>query len=274
MAGEGWHSLWVPDREARQVADALRTALEAAGYRSYDPFPGGGGLSFGWKVRARHFVAPAAAGWTRVLGVPDTAVLPVLCVALETALLYAWLVGEAWELTAWTPAGEERGAEALAAWLRPGRSTDDLRRAMAGQMPVPAVDAGPQVMAVPLPPDVAAMAESVDARQAEKMMARLSKSVFGKLGGQGDSAQADARAMLAGAVDWNGEHGRRLRAAVACLTIPEGWRSPTYAELADAYQVARARRQSPGGAGLPGDDAALARVPDALDYLPVYAGKR
>ncbi len=268
-----WHSLYMSRSDGPAIADAFRTALQASGYRLYDPFPGGSGLSFGWKQRVRHFVAPAAGAVTRVLGEPALEALPAVAAALGGPVLHVWLAEDGAGLAVWTADGRDESAAGLAAWRRDGVAPDALRRALDGHAPAaPLAAAGPQVMAVPLPHDVQAMAESVDPGQAEKMMDRLTRQVFGKFGG-GQSQQAGA-ALLGGAVDWNAAEGRRLRAVMACLAVPVSWREPSLAEVRESFQVARGRRHNPDGLRLPGDDDSLARVPDALQYIPVYAGKR
>ncbi len=274
MAGS-WHSLYIPSGDSAAIEAALERVLLQQGYKRYDPFPGGSGLTAHiWQRRVRQFVAPPVEGWTRVIGEPDRAGLPDLAAALGTVLLEAWLTDSGGGLAVWAADGQRADLQAaLGGWLRPDRGPDDLARALAGDAPVPSLAAdGPQVLAVPLPPDVARMAEDVDPVQAGKMMDRLTRQVFGKLGGSGK--QAEAQAMLGGGDLWNGEEGRRLRAAMACLSIPAGWREPDFAGLQGAYQVARSRRHNPDGLRLPGDDEALARVPDALEYRPVYAGAR
>ncbi len=275
MAGS-WHSLYIPSGDGVAIEAALERALLQQGYKRYDPFPGGSGLTAHiWQRRVRQFVAPPVDGWTRVIGEPDRAALPDLAAMLGASLLEAWLSEAESGLAVWGPEGPAVDVRAaLAGWLRPDRTPDDLARALAGQAPVTTLAAeGPQVLAVPLPPDVARMAEEVDPAQAGKMMDRLTRQVFGKLGG-GAGKQAEAQAMLGGADLWNGEGGRRLRAAMACLDLPATWREPDFAGLQGAYQVARSRRHNPDGLRLPGDDETLARVPDALEYRPVYAGAR
>jgi len=272
MDAEGWHSLYIPTGAggAEQVARALRDALAACGYQLYDPFPGGSGLSFGWTARVRHFVAPARGGWTRVLGRPDPAVLPALAARLGVALLHAWLEDEGSGVAVWTAAGPDESATALDAWRRAGCPPEDLARALAGSA-LPAAEA--RTPEVPLPPDVQALARSVDAGQAQKLTARLTQTLFGKLGGLDPATHAGAMSLLGGP-GWEGTAGRRLQAVMACLRVPEAWRLPEEGDLRAAYHVARARQHRPDGAHLPGDDEALARVPDALAYLPVYAGRR
>ena len=281
MTSQAWHSLYIPTADRAACEAAVEQALLQEGYRRYDPFPGSPGLTAHiWRRRVRHFLAPPESGWTRVLGEPDPPCLPLIAAGLGLPILHAWLDDSGGDLAVWTADGAADDlAAALGGWLRADRGPADLARALAGDAPVAALeDTGPQVLAVPLPPDMADLADAVDPDQAEKMMNRLTRSVFGKLGGGqgGDDPQAAAQAMLGqgGAALWNGPAGRRLRAAMACLTVPANWREPEFGALQAAYQVARARRHKPDGLRLPGDDAALAAVPDALEYQLVYGGAR
>ena len=57
-----------------------------------------------------------------------------------------------------------------------------------------------------------------------------------------------------------------------CLNIPD-WRAPDFVTLRDAYALHKRRQRSPNATLYPGDAEALAAVPDALTYTPIYAGK-
>jgi hypothetical protein len=269
-----WHSLYIPLEDPARVADALAAALAGCGFTLYDPFPGGTSLSFGWQERVRCFVAPSQGGWTRVLGACPPEALPALAAALEVNLLVAWLDEEGGGVNVWTPEGCDHDGDALAGWLRPDASALDLRQAMEGDVLAPVLpQEGASILTVPLSPDLQALADRVDDRAAEKLMDRLTTRLFGKPGRGGLQARDAALGMLGG-IPWNDEAGRRVRAVLGCLSVPENWREPGLEALSEAYQVARARRHNPAGLRLPGDDVALAAVPDALAYLPVYAGRR
>ncbi|NPV67803.1 MAG: hypothetical protein HPY64_11705 [Anaerolineae bacterium] len=274
MSGENWHSLYIPtgEREAQDVARTLREALIACGYQPYDPFPGGSGLSaVGWTERVRHFVAPVRQGWMRVLGQPDRQALPLLAATLGGPLLHAWLEGEAGGVTVWTAEGANESAAALEPWRRADCPAEALARALNGSLE--AADA-PLEPDIPLPAEMQALARSVDPAQARRLIDRLTRTVFDKLGGADPAIRAGAMALLPGGPAWASAGGRRLQAVMACLCVPQDWRWPDERDLLAAYQVARARQHRPDGLRLPGDDEALARLPEALDYLPVYAGRR
>ena len=85
-----------------------------------------------------------------------------------------------------------------------------------------------------------------------------------------DQAQALVRGDGA---DWDSIPGRRLRAVAALLSIPEDWRTPPYEDVREAYHVARLLARNPKAKLLPGEREALAAVPDAIQYTPVYVGK-
>ena len=268
-----WHSLYAPVSDVDRVAEALRRALVAHGYALYDPFPGGSGFAApGWKRLIRQFAAPPSAGWVRVVGEPDPDVLSQAAASLGVPLIYASLTRAGAGLSIWSAEGSSGVPEAFAPWLRADKTPDDLRRALAGE--VPADSDGPEgamIGGVPLPEDVRELARQVDAGQAEKLMGSLTRSLFGKLGGK---AEAQARALIgAGGSPWQTPAGAALRAALDCLAVPQDWRVLSFEEVSDAYQVARARQRHPRGLRLPGDDEALALVPDALDYRLVFAGK-
>ncbi len=264
-----WHSLYLPVADAAAVAAALGQALTALGYRLYDPFPGGADVGQPpWRRRVRHFVAPPAEGWVRVLGEPEAAALPSLAAALGTPLLHAWLDGDEAGLAVWSAAGRDDAPEALVPWLRAGRAAADVARALDGAPPDASGE--PPLLGVPLPEELAALEQRVDRAQAE----RLARALFGKLGDQGGEQRAQAQALLGGGSPWQTAAGRRLQAAMACLAVPEGWQRPAFEDVQAAYQAARARQHNPRGLRLPGDDEALARLPQALAYRAVYAARR
>lgn len=269
-----WHSLYAPTADADRVAGALRQALIAHGYTLYDPFPGGSSFAApGWKRLVRQFAAPLSAGWVRVVGEPDPGVLSPAAATLGVPLIYASLTDAGAALAVWSAKGSSGAPEAFVPWLRAGKTPEDLRRALAGD--VLAEASGPEgstVGGVPLPEDMRELARRVDAGQAERLMDSLTRSLFGKLGG--GKAEAQARDLIgAGGAPWQTPAGAALRAALDCLALPEGGNGPDFEDVSAAYQVARARQRNPRGLRLPGDDEALALVPDVLDYRLIFAGK-
>jgi hypothetical protein len=110
------------------------------------------------------------------------------------------------------------------------------------------------------------MAGRLDPRQAESLFTRISGAVAQKGG-----ADPAARELLR-QPDWNSAGGRKIIALMDCLGIA-GWRAPDFVTLRDAYALHVRRQRSPNAKLYPGDAEALAAVPDALDYTPIYAGK-
>lgn len=268
-----WHALLIPLEDADRIETALREALAALGYEPYDPFPGGTGTPPGLVDLARCFVAPPDEGWTRVLGEVDPAALPALSAALEAPLIEGWLADDEGGFAVWRDGTRDTSADALAAFLREGRSRADLDGALRS---APAAQMG----ASALPPDIADLAEArgVNPRQADKLVRRLSGNLFGKLnrqaGGGEDDAQAQARVLLAGQMDvWASPAGQRVMAIAGVLALPPNWREPDLDAVRDAYQLRRLRARTPRLPLMPGDQQMLDAVPDALSYRPVYMGR-
>ncbi len=267
-----WHNLYLSCVNSDVVVPALEESLTSLGYELYNPFSIMPGISYPQAVRL--FIAPYAAGWQRVVGAPDSRQLPAL--SRLGLCLYAALDGTEAKIEVYREGEEVEAESALVDYLRGGKSADDLARVFSeSSFDLPpvgeSVQTGKGIMAVPvdaLPDDVREMAQQVDMKKADKMFKRLS----GKL--VGTSADADAAKAIIGASgqDWNSVGGQRIRALMACLSVPESWREPDFVTLREAYQLHIRRERRPDARLLPGDAEAMAAVPDALDYVPVYGG--
>ena len=265
-----WTSIYCRASDPALVEAALRQHLPALGYEVYEPF----GLipPKAYAQTVKLFVAPAQDGWVRVIGAADDAVLGGLN-AFPPALRIT-LNGEEADFT--VPGGDVTAA--LRDYLRPGSTPEDVLGAIRGPMIVPprTAPAQPPVMAVPLealPEDVRGMLGKVDSSAAESMFNRLSGTLMNKVGGQAEAAQA-LMAANAGP-DWESIGGARIRALLNCLTVPsEGWQAPDFTALRDAYPLHARRQRKPDARLYPGDAEALAAVPDALAYRPVFGGIR
>jgi hypothetical protein len=237
------------------------------GYEPYNPFGAFPGKSYRETIRL--FVAPPVGGWTRVLGAPDERQLVELsrltpCLFLQlvaTPHIQVYADGQPAEITALTP------------YLREGYTAHNL------DSPLTAVQdsmesSSSSSSGLPfdlLPDDVQALAGGVDKGAAEKMFSRISGQLMNKVGGQSDAA----RALVTGGnpPDWDSGGGRQIRALMNGLTVPENWREPDLDTLRDAYALHERRRRSPNARLYPGDEAVMARVPDALAYTPIYGGR-
>jgi hypothetical protein len=245
----------------------LAGALEANGYKRYDPFPGGAGTPPGLKTFVKHFVAPPEAGWVRILGNPDPETLPALFAALSAgqALLIGWFSGAEGEIEAY----RDGQSIPLDSFVQPGQSLS--------QRSAP-VESGANEA---LPGELGQFARehNVNPNQASRIIGRLTTHLFGKMdresGGEAGSLKDQARAMLSGSAqpDWNTPAGQRLRAMANNLILPASWRDPDFEAVREAYQAARMLLRNPRAQLMPGEREALKRVPNAGDYVAVYAGK-
>jgi hypothetical protein len=252
MSDQHWDQLCVQSDSAAYVAEQLRTTLAENGYAPYDPFHGGSGTPPRFKRFVRLFVLPPHSGWTRVLGAQDADVLPALLRALsaERLLIHAWFTAERGALDAY------RDGAADSALLAPYLS-DAPRAADAPH-------------SATLPPDVAKLAESrgVNPKQAEKLIGRLARSVFGA---QASNVQQDAAQLFRSA--WQSAGAQQLLTALNRLRLPFDLREPDFETLRTAYQAARMLARRPTASLLDAERAALSAIPYVSDLLPIYVGK-
>lgn len=264
-----WSSLFCHCEDQQAVAAALRDSLTSLSYTLYDPFGILPGPAYPRQVRL--FAAPARAGWVRVIGQPDPQQFPQIAQIALT--LHLALDGDK-EIFAIYGQGGTADEQALSTVLRPGLSLSDFTRAIQSATAPPTTAAHSALPLDVLPESVRDMAGGVNAGQAGKLFSRLSGDLLGRFGQSADMDAARALVSGAGAPDWNSAGGSRLRAAAACLTLPDSWQQPDFETLRDAYQLRARQRRRPDAPLYPGDSDVMARVPDALDYIPVYGGKR
>lgn len=259
-----WGSLYSRCVEQERVAATLRDSLTALGYQLYDPFGLIPGKAYPQTIRL--FVAPPHNGWTHIIGVPDRAMLPAvsqigLCLSAvlndDSAALDTYQNGEQIALAdALTPFSAD--AEKLGRALR--GDVPHIEAASASVFDALAGDAGMQ-----------ALAAKVDPKQAEKMFERISGGLMNRAGSDANATQQAQNLVNAAEPDWNSAGGRQIRAVLASLNLP--WREPTFTALRDAYQLHNRRKRNPNARLYPGDEDAMQRVPDALNYVPVYGGR-
>jgi len=271
-----WTSLYFPCEDSTALATALQESLTALGYTLYNPFGILPGKAYPQSVRL--FVAPPVNGWTRVIGEPDARQLPLI--SITCLCLSATLNGKEARIEVYVDGEQAEPETALVPYLRDGRSESDLHKALYSaslNLVETEETRQPQMLVVPvddLPEDVRDMAGQVNPAQAQKLFERLSGSLMKKVSPGGNVAD-EAQAMLAGgsAPDWNSAGGQRIRALMACLSVPDDWREPDFVTLRDAYQLHARRQRKPDARLYPGDAEAMQSVPDALDYTPVYGGR-
>jgi hypothetical protein len=275
-----WNSLYCPSEDVGAIAHALQDSLLTLGYQPYNPFGIVPGTSYVQTVRL--FVAPPVGGWTRVIGAPDDGQLPLL--SKIAPCLYVQLDGAEAQMSAFANGAGADVAETFASYLRDDSTADQLSQLLsvpANDEPLPGnvipfsmYEAPVTQTTLPftvLPDDVQSLAGKVDKGAAEKMFNRLTGTLMKKVGG--DSEGAKALIAGEGAPDWNSNGGQRIQALMNLLTMPGQWREPDFVALRDAYALHERRRRNPNARLYPGDEATMAKVPDALTYLPVYGGR-
>lgn len=285
-----WNRLFIPMTDAAltavTVAEALRRLLEAAGYTTYDPFPGGTGTPVGMTDLIKAFVAPPQDDWITVLGnIPDGVLLD-LHGELSAPVVAGWLNSEGGGFALFSSGERQTEPDAFAPYLRASVSLEALAQAFAGKLSVEVIESDqPPVVALgtdSLPPEIAQLAEDqgADPQQASKLFEKMSGKLFNRLSKQSGATKAEqeqAKAMFMGGGGqdaWNSLHGQRVRAIISVLNLPDNWRTPAQDKLRDAYQVFRLRKRAPRMMLMPGDQEAMDAVPNALDYEPVYLGRK
>lgn len=283
-SGSMWNMLYAAADDQAAVVDALVRALTTSGYQIYDAY--GSAFPPAFTRAVRSFVAPSIGGWTRILGEIDTAILPQLSVEhplIETRItagetdtdevqvsLTIWLDGSALAADAAVAASPERG------WL--GFIAAGVARLNASET---SALAGSQLQnAAPsrfvprevLPGYARGLFDDLNPEQAGSLFNRMTASLANRFG----QTQMDAaRSLLQPrTIDWTAGKPAILAALLSELCGGStAWRDPDFVTLRDAYQLHIRRRERPGAPLYPGDAEALAAVPDALAYVPVYAGK-
>lgn len=275
-----WYSLFLPNADSEKVARSLREVLAAHGYKAYDPFPGGTGTPTKLTETIRQFVAPTKDGWVRILGQPAEELLGEFSELIALPVIHGWLSDDDGGFALYERGKLQDELSALESYLRRDKSPDLLSRAWEGKIPVEVLESESPPVAVvnmaDLPPDIQQLAaeKDVDPKKANKLAERLSASLFGKLQGSKEE-QEQAREMLKGGGrdNWNSLNGQRVRAIASVLDLPENWRLPALETVRDAYQIHRLRQRNPRMPLMPGDQAVMKAVRDALDYHPVYMGR-
>lgn len=274
-----WHSLFLrttePPTDQAAVTTALLDSAQRGGYERYDPFTGGMGTPPRLKTFVKHFVAPAADGWIRVLGTPDRNI--VIDLSRWQPVVYLWFDGDQVGVEAYN--NGSTAPEALADFLIRGKTLDDLRKALTASVPLLKVVSNRSQDL--LPDDVQALARqhNVNPDQANKLIDRLTANMFGRLdrqsGGEASDMQAQARALATSAprLDWNSPAALGLQAAAQLLQLPSNWRDQDFDTVREAYQVARRLRKNPRSSLMPDEQAALKTLPNAIEYEAVYIGK-
>ncbi len=250
MLDADWCGVYLHSPDTDAIHAALTEVMAAAGYRPYNPFPGGAGTARQARELVRVFVAPPEAGWTRLIGC--LAETQALAAQLGTPVLLAWAKDDAAHLQAFGPAS-------LTDFLRAGVSEADVWRAP---------DAAPDAGQLPDELSAFAAAQGVDPQKAQQLFNKRARQLAGKLGGDADDPLAT---LQGGRFSWQSAAGQQVRHMLACLTVPAPyWHQPDFKTLAGAYQVACLLDIDEDAPLLPGDEALLDAVDYPLDYRLAY----
>lgn len=283
-----WCSLYLHygDADADHAVETLRTrlrdAISAAGYTLYNPFGLMPGKSYPDTVKT--FIFPPRDGWVRVLAAPEgCAGLTGLVSALSGApfqTILSLAVDESVNTADQTVAlidvyvgGVKVDTEqALSAYLRDGKNADDLHDALYRPIKAAPPEAQPNIItqvSADMAGQVGDLAGQINPKQANALVSRLSENLLGKVGGSKDEAN---QLLNQAKFSWDSEGGRRINAVMGCLAI-ENWRAPDFVELRDAYQLHARLKRNPNLPSYPDDAEAMALVPNALDFTPIFGGK-
>ncbi len=248
----------------QQIPDTL----ESASFKRYDPF----GLMPATRAYAqviRLFIAPPDdhPRWLKLITSPDSALpdaLPALLSQDDRLCLIAAI--------------EDQQTASIRVY-QGGRPVEDWNAALkpllqqspaANVLPLPSSPTGSDALsAIPtegMPDDLRAMADKLSGKQMQKLMNRMSGQLLNA------QQQQDAQHLLAGTqIDWSQAGGQQITRLMEALHIPH-WRTPDYVALRDAYQLQSRLKRNPNARLYPGDQEAMDAVPDALRYIPIYAG--
>lgn len=272
-----WNSLYLPHPDAASLIETLRTLLTAPDYAPYDPFGALPAMSYPHTLKV--FVAPPAAGWTRVIVSPEAhagaldAVIGTLShrapclVARLSADTGASAGASAGEISVYHDGALLPLPDALHPYLKPGVSAEMLDDALNRRYTGAAGQQSAVVPAGTLSPELRSMASRLNPRQAKALFSRMSKQLVGR-----EQREAAEALLVSNAPDWESAGGQRLAAVMACLTVPDAWHTPDFVAVRDAYQAHSRRHRSPNARLFPGEAEAMAALPDALTYTPLFAG--
>lgn len=254
---ERWDHLYIQSADAGQVAAQIRSIAHAASYRAYDPFSGGSITPPSWKQFIKLLAAPPnEQGFVRVFGEHDAGLLPQILSALsaDELVIYAFLTADAYGLEAYLNGQADKAH--LANYLPSESAPASANDSAAPMMPN-------------LPTDVAKLAQSrgVNPNQASQMINRMTRGIFGRESDQARQAGALFRTL------WDSPNGRALAALADRLTLEGQLRWPDFETVREGYSAARMLARRPNATLMDSEQAALRKIPNISDFVPLYFGK-
>lgn len=269
-----WNSLFCLLEPSKNSVDCLQQTLIQLEYTLYDAFdliPGNA-----YPDTFKTFIAPANGQWTHILlDDEDVEDLESLAEPLSQygLCLLTHLDQDEATVKLYESSGEVDIADGLGNHLLEGKPIDDFNRALDGKLPLPTIeieaDEQSQILAInDLPPEMRQLAQGIKQSSAQKMFQRFTGNLMGR--GNAEDAQ---NLLNADQLDWNNAGGMKIRGVMACIIAGDGWLSPDFATVRDAYQRHIRLQRRPTAKLYPGDQQMMDAVPNALDYTPVYGGQ-
>jgi hypothetical protein len=269
-----WNSLFCLLDPSHTLVDCLQQELIQLEYTLYDAFDLIPGQSYPDTFKT--FIAPANGQWAHILmddeDIEDLELLAEPLSAYGLCLLVHFDEIDA-TLKLYKDGAEVDIVDGLANALLEGKSMDELQRAIDGKLPLPIIepeaDEQSQILAInDLPPEMRQMTQGINVSKAQNMFQRFTGNFMGR-----GEAQ-DAQDMLnPDQLDWNSAEGMSIRGVMSCLIAGDGWLSPDFATVRDAYQRHIRLQRRPNAKLYPGDKQMMDAVPNALAYTPVYGGQ-
>ena len=261
-----WHNLYLSSEQSQQIIDSIHDYFNTKGYKLYNPFGDLPGMSYPQTLKM--FLAPAQAGWSRLLldGDSESGIIEDLsaqlskswdCLSLRLegniGTIHAFSEGNLVNLAQWAQSYTDGDITAILNTeifhLQP------LNQGQIGDIPLSA-----------LPDDIQQMAQEVNAKEANKLFEKLSNRLLKAIG------RNDARNLLNERINWDSQGGQYIRAVMDCLNILENWRNPDFTTVRTAYTI-HAQHLRGIHEIFAGDEETLESVPNVLDYTVIYGGR-
>lgn len=261
-----WHSLYLSSEQSQQIIDLIYDYFSTEGYTSYNPF--GDLPTRSYPHTLKMFLAPAQAGWSRLLldGDSDSAIIDDL--SAQISKLCDCLSVRLDSNIGTIHAFRDSHLINLAQWAIPYTDCDisdilnkdvfhlsPLNEGQIGDIPLSA-----------LPDDIQQMAQEVNAKEANKLFEKLSNRLLKAIG------RNEARNLLNEQINWDSQGGQYVRAMMDCLNISENWRNPDFTTVRTAYTI-HAQHLRGIHDSFAGDEKILESVPNVLDYTVIYGGR-
>ncbi len=272
-----WHSVFCHTTAVTPIEETLSKHLLANGYSAYNPFGRLPGRAYPRTVKL--FISPTRSQWTRLI--LDSEALwgdeNYLEIAQQSATLapslYVALQEGQHTFQAYSNTPSDDPARVFEQALAENMSVDAFRQlwntAPQDIASIP-TDTSPSIRDL-LPTEYQGFGQGVNNQQAEKLFEKMSGNFRGRFGGAENEAEVE-KLLKNNQPQWESAGGNHLRAIFQALSIAD-WQLPDFATLRDAYTLHARKQRNPQAMMYPGDAEAMASVPNALEYIPLFFGK-